>query len=149
MREIEVKFKVLEGRATSLPMPSYATDGSAGLDIVASVRTMIPPFSGRTAVRTHLAVEIPEGYEMQIRSRSGLAVNHGVAVLNSPATIDSDYRGELMVILTNHGDAAYEVRSGDRIAQLLLAEVIRMKPTVVESLSSTGRAGGGLGHTGR
>jgi len=94
-------------------------------------------------------VEIPEGYEMQIRSRSGLAVNHGVAVLNSPATIDSDYRGELMVILTNHGDAAYEVRSGDRIAQLLLAEVIRMKPTVVESLSSTGRAGGGLGHTGR
>ncbi len=130
-----------------LPLPSYATDGAAGMDVVSAEDRIINP-GERVAVATGLAMAIPEGYEIQIRPRSGLALKHGITVPNTPGTIDSDYRGELKVILINHGMEPYEVARGDRIAQAVLAPVVQASWLKVEHLDDTKRGAGGFGSTG-
>lgn len=130
-----------------LDLPVYATDGAAGMDVVSAEDVTIPP-GARHAVATGLAMAIPAGYEIQVRPRSGLALKHGITVPNTPGTIDSDYRGELKVILINHGGDDFEVRRGDRVAQLVLAPVTRASWLEVDSLDETARGTGGFGSTG-
>jgi dUTP pyrophosphatase len=130
-----------------LDLPEYATDGAAGMDVLAAEEVTLAP-GARHAVATGLAVAIPPGYEIQVRPRSGLALKHGITVPNTPGTIDSDYRGELKVILINHGGEAFEIRRGDRIAQLVLAPVVRASWLKVEELDHTERGEGGFGSTG-
>ena len=130
-----------------LPLPVYATTGAAGMDVVSAEDVEIAP-GARHAVATGLAVAIPHGFEFQVRPRSGLALKHGVTVANAPGTIDSDYRGELKVILINLGDAGFEVRRGDRVAQLVLAPVVRGAWVEVATLDETARGEGGVGSTG-
>ena len=142
---MQLKFKRL-GDHTQ-PLPSYGSAGAAGLDI--SSNDIVILFHGdRAMVSTGFAVEVPVGYELQVRSRSGLAANHGLHVLNSPGTIDCDYRGEIKVILQNAG-LEHHVNVGDRIAQLILAPVLMVEPIEVESLSDTTRGENGFGSTGR
>jgi dUTP pyrophosphatase len=131
-----------------LPLPSYASDGAAGLDVVAAESLTLAP-GARHAVATGFAIAIPEGYEVQVRPRSGLALKHGITCLNTPGTIDSDYRGEVKVILCNLGDQPFEVIRGERIAQLVPAPVTRASFTAVERLADTDRGSGGFGSTGR
>ena len=130
-----------------LELPAYATAGAAGMDAVAAEDVVLAP-GARHAVATGLAIAIPPGYEVQVRPRSGLALNHGISVPNSPGTIDCDYRGELKIILINHGSSPFEVRRGDRIAQLVLAPVTRAVWLPVEQLDQTPRGEGGFGSTG-
>jgi dUTP diphosphatase len=134
-----------------LPLPSYQSSHAAGLDVVAGVPEGAPievlP-GARALVPTGFALELPHGYEAQVRPRSGLALRHGVTLLNSPGTIDSDYRGELMVILVNHGTELFVVRRGDRIAQLVIAPVTRVEIATVDELGATARGQGGFGSTG-
>ncbi|MDE2411649.1 MAG: dUTP diphosphatase [Sphingomonadales bacterium] len=130
-----------------LELPAYATAGAAGMDVLAAEDFMLPS-GGRHAVATGLAVAIPPGFEIQVRPRSGLALKHGITVPNTPGTIDSDYRGELKVILINHGEESFEIRRGDRIAQLVLAPVTRASWLTVEELDETARGEGGFGSTG-
>ena len=131
-----------------LPLPSYATGGAAGLDIVAAEDLTLAP-GARHAVATGFAIAIPAGYEGQVRPRSGLALKHGITCLNTPGTIDSDYRGEVKVILVNLGTEPFEVKRGMRIAQLVPAPVLRADFAEVDSLDSTHRGTGGFGSTGR
>jgi dUTP pyrophosphatase len=131
-----------------LPLPAYATDGAAGMDVVAAEELTLAP-GARHAVATGFAMAIPPGYEVQVRPRSGLALKHGVTCLNTPGTIDSDYRGEVKVILANLGDAPFEIHRGDRIAQLVPAPVQRATLDLVDSLDKTARGAGGFGSTGR
>jgi dUTP pyrophosphatase len=130
---------------TDLPLPAYATDGAAGMDVVAAEDLILAP-GARHAVATGFAMAIPEGYEVQVRPRSGLA--HGVTCLNTPGTIDSDYRGEVKVILANLGQEPFEIKRGDRIAQLVPAPVQRATLLEVSSLDDTARGSGGFGSTG-
>lgn len=130
-----------------LELPAYATGGAAGMDVLAAEDVTLAPAS-RHAVATGLAVAIPPGFEIQVRPRSGLALKHGITVPNTPGTIDSDYRGEVKVILINHGAEAFKVRRGDRIAQLVLAPVTRASWLKVEELDETHRGEGGFGSTG-
>ena len=130
-----------------LELPAYATDGAAGMDVLAAEDVTLAP-GARHAVATGLAVAIPHGFEIQVRPRSGLALKFGITVPNTPGTIDSDYRGELKVILINHGHDPFEVRCGDRIAQLVLAPVTRAAWLKVEELDETLRGEGGFGSTG-
>jgi len=135
-----------------LPVPAYQSANAAGLDLVAAVGwdtpvTLLP--GSRTLVPTGLAIELPEGYEAQVRPRSGLALKSGITVLNSPGTIDADYRGEVGVILANVGGAPFEIRRGDRIAQMVIAPVIRAELVEVETLGDTERGVGGFGSTGK
>jgi dUTP pyrophosphatase len=133
-------------------LPAYQTCGAAGLDLVAALPANAPvllPPGGRALIPTGLIMEIAAGYEAQARPRSGLALNHGVTVLNSPGTIDSDYRGEVGVILINHGDKPFEVTRGARIAQLVVAPAPQARLNLVEDLSSTSRGEGGFGSTGK
>ena len=144
---IEIGLKRLpEGEG--LPLPSYASAGAAGLDVVAAETLTLKP-GARHAVATGFAIAVPEGYEVQVRPRSGLALKHGITCLNTPGTIDSDYRGEVKVILANLGSEPFEVVRGERIAQLVPAPVLRADFKVVESLDETVRGGGGFGSTGR
>jgi dUTP pyrophosphatase len=131
-----------------LPHPIYATEGAAGMDVVAAEDVVLPP-GGRHAVATGFAMAIPPGYEVQVRPRSGLALKHGVTCLNTPGTIDSDYRGEVKIILANLGDAPFTVARGDRIAQLVPAPVQRATVEVRDALDDTARGSGGFGSTGR
>jgi dUTP pyrophosphatase len=133
-----------------LPLPSYATDGAAGMDLRAAVEEplVIPP-GGRAAVPTGLAFAIPDGFEGQVRGRSGLAARHGVGIPNAPGTIDSDYRGEVKVILANWGAEPFVVNRGERIAQLVIAPVTRAILEEADELPGSGRGAGGFGHTGR
>lgn len=131
-----------------LPLPAYATAGAAGMDVVAAVDVELAP-GARHAVATGFAMAIPEGYEVQVRPRSGLALKHGITCLNTPGTIDSDYRGELKVILANLGHAPFAVARGERIAQLVPAPVLRATLHEVEALDETVRGVGGFGSTGR
>src|SRR4051812_31522 len=131
-----------------LPTPSYATDGAAGLDVVAAEDVTLAPGT-RHAVATGFAIAIPDGYEVQVRPRSGLALKHGVTCLNTPGTIDQDYRGEVKVILANLGDQPFEIARGDRIAQLVPAPVQRATLDEVADLDETDRGSGGFGSTGR
>jgi len=129
--------------------PAYHSELAAGMDVMAGVAEplTIPP-GGIALVPTGFAVAIAPGYELQVRPRSGLAVKHGITVINAPGTIDADYRGEVKVALINHGSAAFTVKRGDRIAQLVLAPVCRAKIEVVAELAATCRQDGGFGHTG-
>ncbi len=130
-----------------LPLPAYATAGAAGMDVVAAEDLVLAP-GARHAVATGFAMAIPVGYEVQVRPRSGLALKHGITCLNTPGTIDSDYRGEVKVILANLGDAAFTVARGDRIAQLVPAPVQRAELEEVGTLDETARGIGGFGSTG-
>lgn len=133
-----------------LPLPAYATAGSVGVDLRAAVaeELLLPP-GGRLLVPTGLRVAIPVGFEGQVRGRSGLAARHGIGLPNAPGTIDSDYRGELKVILINWSDEPFTIRRGDRIAQLVFAPVTTAELVEVERVEDTSRGGGGFGHTGR
>ena len=130
-----------------LELPAYATPGAAGMDVLAAEAVMLAP-GGRHAIATGFAVAIPPGYEIQVRPRSGLALKHGISVPNTPGTIDSDYRGELKVILINHGPEAFAIGRGDRIAQLVLAPVTQAAWNEVAELDDTERGAGGFGSTG-
>ncbi|HPF62259.1 MAG: dUTP diphosphatase [Gemmatimonadetes bacterium] len=131
-----------------LPLPSRATPGSAGMDLVAAVDAVIAP-GARGLVPTGLKVAVPDGYELQLRPRSGLALKHGISLPNTPATIDADYRGELQVILINHGDQPFRVARGDRIAQMLVQRVEPVAFREVAELPPSDRDAGGFGSTGR
>ncbi|WP_213979801.1 dUTP diphosphatase [Sphingomonas sp. dw_22] len=130
-----------------LPLPAYTTEGAAGMDVVAAEDLVLAP-GARHAVATGFAMAIPAGYEVQVRPRSGLALKHGITCLNTPGTIDSDYRGEVKVILANLGDAPFTIGRGDRIAQLVPAPVQRAELDEVGSLDETMRGSGGFGSTG-
>ena len=144
---IEIALKQLPN-GEGLPLTSYASAGAAGMDVVAAEDVTLPP-GGRHAVATGFAMGIPDGYEVQVRPRSGLALKHGITCLNTPGTIDSDYRGEVKVIMANLGQAPFHVVRGERIAQLVPAPVLRARFSEVESLDETGRGSGGFGSTGR
>ena len=131
-----------------LPLPAYATHGAAGMDVVSAEDVVIVP-GARHAVATGLSMAIPQGYEIQVRPRSGLAFKHGITVPNTPGTIDSDYRGELKVLLINHGTEDFAVQRGDRVAQLVLAPVVQAAWEEVAELDATERGAGGFGSTGR
>ena len=130
-----------------LVLPRYATDGAAGMDVLSAEAVSLKP-GQRHAVATGFAVAIPDGYEIQVRPRSGLAFKHGITVPNTPGTIDSDYRGELKVLLINHGDETFAIERGDRIAQLVLAPVTQAAWQEVDELDETTRGEGGFGSTG-
>lgn len=130
-----------------LELPRYATSGAAGMDVVSAEDVTIAP-AARHAVATGIAVAIPQGFEIQVRPRSGLALKHGIAVPNTPGTIDSDYRGELKVILINHGTEDFVIARGDRVAQLVLAPVTQAEWVEVAELDATVRGEGGFGSTG-
>lgn len=137
--------------AADLALPAYQTADAAGLDLVAALPVSEPIAiapGGHVLVPTGLAIALPAGYEAQVRPRSGLAAKHGVTVLNSPGTIDADYRGEIAVILINHGSAPFVVSRGDRIAQLIVAPVSQARLVAVKTLNQTKRGGGGFGSTG-
>ena len=132
-----------------LPLPSYATPLAAGLDLMAALPAdLVLAPGGRALVGTGIAIALPAEFEAQVRPRSGLALKAGVTVLNSPGTIDADYRGEIGVVLINHGDGPYTVRRGDRIAQLVVAPIARAAWQVTNELPSSQRAAGGFGSTG-
>ncbi len=144
---LTLKLKRLPNGA-SLELPSYQTAGAAGMDVRAAADLILQP--GQTAlVATGFALEIPDGYEVQLRPRSGLALKHGITMPNAPATIDSDYRGEVGVILTNVGREPFEIRRGDRIAQMVVARYERAEISEVETLGESARGAGGFGHSGR
>lgn len=132
---------------SGLPLPAYATSGAAGMDVVSAEDVTIAP-GARHAVATGLALAIPRGYEVQVRPRSGLALKHGITVPNTPGTIDSDYRGEVKVILINHGKEPFAIQRGDRVAQLVLAPVVLAAWEEVTELDATDRGEGGFGSTG-
>ena len=144
--EIEIRLKRLENGA-DLPVPTYETPGSAGMDVRSAVEMVIAP-GHRALVPTGFAMAIPEGYEVQVRPRSGLALKQGISLPNTPGTIDSDYRGELGVIVINHGDQDFVIARGDRIAQIVVAPVQRATLALVEKLDDTARGSGGFGSTG-
>jgi dUTP pyrophosphatase len=149
-RSVTLRVKRLP-HGEGLPLPSYQSTHAAGLDVVAGVPQSSPVEvkpGARALIPTGFALEIPVGYEAQVRPRSGLALKHGVTLLNSPGTIDSDYRGELMVILINHGSESFTVRRGDRIAQLVIAPVASVDIVAVDALGATERGQGGFGSTG-
>jgi dUTP pyrophosphatase len=146
--EVAVAIRRL-GHALEGPLPAYETRHSAGLDLAAAVADeMVIGPGARALVPTGLAVALPDGFEAQVRPRSGLALTHGVTVLNSPGTIDADYRGEIGVVLVNHGDEPFIVRRGMRIAQLVLAPVSRLAWREVPALPDSARGAGGFGSTG-
>ena len=144
---IEIQLQRLP-HGQGLPAPAYATDGAAGLDVVAAEDLTLAP-GQRHAVATGFVIAIPEGYEVQVRPRSGLALKHGITCLNTPGTIDHDYRGEVKVILANLGSEPFEVRRGERIAQLVPAVMTRADFVEVAELSDTARGAGGFGSTGQ
>lgn len=146
MMSVSVAIRRLPG-AEDLPLPSYETPHAAGLDLRAAETAVIAP-GERAGVGTGIAIALPEGCEAQVRPRSGLALRHGVTLLNSPGTIDADYRGEIRVILVNLGQEAFAVRRGDRIAQLVVAPVARAVWEEMAELSPTDRGAGGFGSTG-
>lgn len=144
--DIAVQVKRLP-HGEGLELPKYATPGAAGMDVLSAEDVVLEP-GARHAVATGLAVAIPDGYELQVRPRSGLALKHGVSVPNTPGTIDSDYRGELKVILINFGSEPFAIHRGDRVAQLVLAPVTRASWVQVPELDDTQRGEGGFGSTG-
>ena len=143
---ITVKVK----RSDRARVPEYQSSGSSGADILACLDERVRIEPGQVAlIPTGLAIEIPEGYEAQIRPRSGLALRHGIALVNSPGTIDPDYRGEIGIIMINHGSEPFAIRNGERIAQMVFAPVARAVLTEVSDLELTDRGAGGFGHTGK
>ncbi len=145
---IRLQLLRVPGRGNPLPLPAYATEGSAGLDLRADQAKTLAP-GERALVPTGLRIVVPPGFEAQVRPRSGLALREGVTCLNTPGTIDSDYRGEVGVILVNLGQKEVAIARGDRIAQLVVAAVLRAELIETDALPESGRGEGGFGHTGR
>ena len=147
---IKIKFKRLNDSFSNIPLPAYKTEGSAGMDICAAIneKIIVKPNS-LDLIPTNISVEIPEGFEIQVRPRSGLAAKHSIGLLNSPGTIDSDYRGEIKIILMNFGKEDFEINPGDRIAQLVLAKTYKADFVESKKLKLTDRGDGGFGHTGK
>lgn len=145
---MSIKVKIIN--RSSNPLPEYATEGSAGMDLRANIPAplMLRPLE-RALVPTGLFIELPQGYEAQVRPRSGLAIKHGITCLNSPGTIDSDYRGELKIILINLSQEEQTLHPGDRIAQMVVSAVVRIGWEAVETIGVTARNAGGFGHTGK
>ena len=143
---ITIRLKRL-ANGEGLPPPAYATEHAAGMDVVSAEDATLAS-GARLAVATGFALGIPNGYEVQVRPRSGLALKHGITCANAPGTIDSDYRGELKIILVNHGNEPFEIRRGERIAQIVPAPVLRAGFEEVEELDETARGAGGFGSTG-
>lgn len=141
---MELKFKSLSGS-----LPTYATDGASGMDLRAFIDepVILQPME-RRLIPTGLFVQIPEGYEGQVRARSGLAIKHGIGLVNSIGTIDSDYRGELKIPVINFGNESFTINNGDRVAQLVIASYERVTPIIVTEIDETDRGEGGFGHTG-
>ncbi|GMV99345.1 MAG: deoxyuridine 5'-triphosphate nucleotidohydrolase [Candidatus Hydrogenedentota bacterium] len=145
---VRVEIARLAG-TEDIPLPQYETEHAAGMDLRAAVTEPLTLQPGeRTLVPTGLRIALPEGYEAQVRPRSGLAIKFGISLLNSPGTIDADYRGEIRVILANLGQEPFTIRRGDRIAQMIVAPVTKVEWAQVETLSETARGTGGFGHTG-
>ncbi len=150
MEKIKIKFQRINEKFSEIPLPKYETSGSAGMDIRAALDEPFTLKAGAVGlVPTGLRVEIPEGYEIQVRPRSGLALNHGIGLLNSPGTIDSDYRGEIKIIMFNFGKEDFVINSGERIAQLIVGKVYQAEVVDSDELSETSRGEGGFGHTGK
>jgi dUTP pyrophosphatase len=148
MSGVDVAIRRLD-HAAGLPLPRYETAHAAGLDLMACVAAPITLAPGKRAlIPTGFAIALPEGHEAQVRPRSGLAARHGITVLNAPGTIDADYRGEIAVILVNHGDAPFAIERGMRIAQLVVAPVARARLAECATLPDTARGAGGFGSTG-
>jgi len=148
MEQIKIQIKRLRKNG-AIQMPRYMTEGSSGMDLFACLEADVTLEPGeRRLVPTGISVAIPEGFEGQIRPRSGLAVQKGIGIVNGPGTIDADYRGEIGILLINLGKEAFEIRHGDRIAQMVISPVVRAVLEEVDDLSPTGRQGGGFGHTG-
>lgn len=148
MDKLAVKIKRLED-SNDMPLPSYGSEGSSGMDIRASVKEPVVLKPGEIRlIPTGLTVSIPRGYEGQIRPRSGLALKYGIGIVNSPGTIDSDYRGEICIIIINWGEQPFTIRRGDRIAQMVMAKVFRADIIEVDELDYTQRGVGGFGHSG-
>jgi dUTP pyrophosphatase len=145
----KIKITRLSNNTADIPFPVYATNGSAGMDIYAAVENELIIQPGTTAlVPTGFSIELPLGFEAQIRPRSGLAIKNNIGLMNSPGTIDSDYRGEVKIILTNFGKSDFIVKRGDRIAQMVIAKYERIEWEDAQQLSLTERGGGGFGSTG-
>ncbi|MBU2494438.1 MAG: dUTP diphosphatase [Bacteroidetes bacterium] len=150
MDKLKIKIKRISDQFSDIPLPEYATSGSSGMDLRAAVTDKLILRAGKVAmVPTNLSVEIPLGYEIQVRPRSGLAAKHGIGVLNSPGTIDSDYRGEIKTILFNFGDTDFEINRGDRISQMVISKVYIADLIEENDLSDSVRGAGGFGHTGK
>ncbi len=148
--DMHAKLLIKRLHSFDLPIPKYMTEGSAGLDLYAAIDDEIEIAAGdRVLVPTGIAIALPRKLEAQVRPRSGLAINHGITLLNSPGTIDSDYRGEIKVIVINHGRESYRLTRGERIAQMIIAPVVRAVICEVDDLEETQRGAGGFGHTGK
>ena len=145
--QVEISF---EPHGEGLPLPAYETEHAAGMDLRAAVNETVVLAPGqRRLVPSGIRIALPPGTEAQVRPRSGLAVKHGISMVNAPGTIDADYRGEIKIILINHGDKPFTLQRGDRIAQLIVAPVLRVKWRQVDVLDATPRGAGGFGHTGK
>jgi dUTP pyrophosphatase len=148
MERITVRVKRLDGDK-DIPLPAYESKGSSGMDVRASIKTPLTLKPGEIRlVPTGLKVSVPLGYEAQIRPRSGLALRHGIGMVNSPGTIDADYRGEIGLVLINWGTEPFTIRRGDRIAQMVISRIFRADLLETDDLDETGRGSGGFGHTG-
>ena len=147
---VEVRFKALSPElGATIPFPKQMSEGAAGMDVCAALEASVVIAPGeRAMIPCGFAMAVPEGYEVQVRPRSGLAWKKGITVLNTPGTIDADYRGEVKVVLINHGTEPFEIQKGERIAQLVVAEVPRVSVQVVDTLEDTDRGTGGFGSTG-
>lgn len=148
--EVKIKFKRLKEEFNNIDLPSYSTAGSSGMDIRAAIKDslIINPMQVEL-VPTNLSVEIPDSFEIQVRPRSGLSARYGIGILNSPGTIDSDYRGEVKIILINFGKEKFVIHCGDRIAQLVISKVYKAKIEESSELNESERGKGGFGHTGK
>ncbi len=147
--KISVRFRRLDKKFYDIPLPSYSTSGASGMDIRAAVEEDLLIKHGEVVlVPTNLSVEIPEGFEIQVRPRSGLAVKYGIGILNSPGTVDADYRGEVKIIMINFGKEEFRVTKGDRIAQLVVSKVYHADLIEAGELAQSERGEGGFGHTG-
>ena len=148
--KIQVKIKRLSKEFNDVPLPSYSTEGSAGMDVRAAVNEDISVPPGQVVlIPTDFSVEIPAGYEIQVRPRSGMALKHSMGILNSPGTIDSDYRGEVKIIMMNFGKDEFKIKRGERIAQLVLSKVYLAEWNETDDLNDSTRGEGGFGHTGK
>ena len=149
MKSVRISLKRKEG-CEDIPLPRYATPGSSGMDLCADVEGEVVLLPGDIKlISSGIYLGIPEGYEAEIRPRSGLALKHGISLVNTPGTIDADYRGLLSIIMINHGKEPFRIKRGDRIAQMVIKEVIKAEIDVKTELDETVRSGGGFGHTGK
>jgi dUTP pyrophosphatase len=149
LKKVKILLKKKEG-CLDLPIPRYATTGSSGMDLVADVREEVILKPGDIKlISAGIYISVPQGYEAEVRPRSGLALKHGISLVNTPGTIDSDYRGLVNIIMINHGKEPFSIKRGERIAQMVIKEVVKADIEVTEELDDTVRSHGGFGHTGK